>query len=387
MVSLLGMALGVASLIVVLSVMNGFGDELRGRILGLVPHATVQARDGGLQNWQSLQSELVSRPDILAASPYLESKVLLESPRMVLGAQLLGVDVTHDTGAVGMGDFIDERQLGRLQEQRWGIVLGSLLARSLGVQAGDTVELTAPVLTHTPLGSLPRRKRFQVVDVFEVGAQLDSTHALVSLRDAQVLMGKRGKVDGIRLMFPDLYAAPALSAMLQSELPDDLKLQHWQQSHRNLFSAVRMEKTMVTLLLLSVVAVAAFNIISTLTMAVTEKRSDIAVLRTMGAGRGGIMAVFICQGMVLSGCGIAIGALSGCLLALRLPEITLFLESLLGVKLFDPRVYFISNLPARLDGGDVFMIVGLALVLGLVATLIPAWRAAQVQPAEILRYD
>jgi lipoprotein-releasing system permease protein len=386
MVSLLGMALGVASLIVVLAVMNGFADELRGRILSVIPHASVQATNGPLLEWQQLQQLLESNNSVKGSAPYISAKVLMGSHRYVQGAQLLAIDAEREPSVSKISENMSAGQLQALSTQRWGVILGSLLARSLGVGIGDKVELTAPVLTHTPLGSLPRRKRFEVLGTFQVGAQLDSSHALVSLADGQALLGRGQAVDGIRLAYDDLFQAPQLSRALAEQVPAGVKVVDWRQSHSSLFSAVSMEKTMITVLLLSVVAVAAFNIVSTLTMAVTEKRSDIAVLRTMGAGRLGVMAVFMCQGMLLSLCGIGLGALVGCLVALNISELTLLLEGLLGIKIFDPQVYFISNLPARLDGLDVGMTVALAMVLSLLATLVPAWRAAQVDPAEILRY-
>ena len=273
-----------------------------------------------------------------------------------------------------------------LRRQRWGIVLGSLLARSLDLGVGDQVEITLPKLNLTPLGNLPRRKRLSVVGIFEVGAQLDATHALVSLADGQALLAEGDTVHGLRLDYDDLFNAEQLSSRVAAAMPAGLRVTSWRESHRSLFSAVNMEKTVITVLLLAVVAVAAFNIVSTLTMAVTEKRSDIAVLRTMGASRATIMAIFVCQGMSLSLLGIFCGASAGILMALNIADISQFLEQLLGVKLFDPQVYFISRLPARLDPRDLGIIVVLALLLSTLATLVPARRASDIDPAEVLRH-
>ena len=224
MVSLIGMALGVASLIVVLSVMNGFADELRNRILSVVPHASVQARDGLVTDWRALGESLQRAEGVIASAPYASAKVLLDGSRYVQGAQLLAVDVGREPRVSRVASSITLGSFEALAEGRWHIVLGTLLARSLGVTVGDSVELTAPVLTHTPLGSMPRRKRFEVVGLFEVGAQLDGTHALINLPDGQVLLGMGEGVSGLRLAYTDLFAAPAISEQLSKRLPADLQI-------------------------------------------------------------------------------------------------------------------------------------------------------------------
>ena len=386
LVSLLGMALGVASLITVLSVMNGFADELRERILSVVPHASISSSQGSLVDWKTLLQQAELLPEVVAAAPFLEAKVLLAGPHQVQGARLLAVDVDAEPGVSRVAEHITEGSFQALRRQRWGIVLGSLLARSLDLGVGDQVEITLPKLNLTPLGNLPRRKRLSVVGIFEVGAQLDATHALVSLADGQALLAEGDTVHGLRLDYDDLFNAEQLSSRVAAAMPAGLRVTSWRESHRSLFSAVNMEKTVIAVLLLAVVAVAAFNIVSTLTMAVTEKRSDIAVLRTMGASRATIMAIFVCQGMSLSLLGIFCGASAGILMALNIADISQFLEQLLGVKLFDPQVYFISRLPARLDPRDLGIIVVLALLLSTLATLVPARRASDIDPAEVLRH-
>ena len=386
LVSLLGMALGVASLITVLSVMNGFADELRERILSVVPHASISSPQGSLVDWKTLLQQAELLPEVVAAAPFLEAKVLLAGPHQVQGARLLAVDVDAEPGVSRVAEHITEGSFQALQRQRWGIVLGSLLARSLGLGVGDQLEITLPKLNLTPLGNVPRRKRLSVVGIFEVGAQLDATQALVGLADGQALLAEGDSVHGLRLDYDDLFKAEQLSSRVAAAMPAGLRVTSWRESHRSLFSAVNMEKTVITVLLLAVVAVAAFNIVSTLTMAVTEKRSDIAVLRTMGASRATIMAIFVCQGMALSLLGIFCGASAGILMALNIADISQFLEQLLGVNLFDPQVYFISRLPARLDSRDVGTIVVLALLLSMLATLVPARRASDIDPAEVLRH-
>ncbi len=386
MVSLIGMALGVASLITVLSVMNGFAGELRDRILSLVPHVELESAEP-IADWRALAREVSGQPGVLASAPYIRGKALLGSQRLVRGVQLTAIDPMAEQGVSNVSGYMRAGSFDALADRRYGVVLGALLARGLGVGLGDTVELTVPRLTITPLGSFPRSKRLTVVGVFEIGAQLDSSQAYISLQAGQRLMGLGDSVQGLRVELADLYQAPALAAALNDRLDGDLQARDWSLSQGNLFAAIRMEKTMMTILLLSVVAVAAFNIVSTLTMAVTDKRSDIAVLRTMGARAGSIMAIFMSQGLLLAGIGIVAGSVTGIALALNISEVTLFLESISGTKLFNPDVYFISDLPSRLQWQDVLRVAGLALVLSLLATLFPAWRAARVAPAEVLRYE
>ena len=387
MVSLLGMAIGVASLITVLSVMNGFAGELRSRILSLVAHAEVRAEAGNLEDWQTLTDRLLGQPGLEAVAPFVATKALLASRRQVRGAQLIAVDVAREAGVSSVVEHIIGGSFADLQRQPYGIVLGSLLARSLGVSIGDSLEITVPKLTLTPLGTFPRSKRFTVVGIFEVGAQLDGSHAYVSLASGQKLLSLADRVHGLRLHFADLYQSAGFAAAIAEQLGTGYQVRDWQQTQRSLFSAVRMEKTMIAVLLLSVVAVAAFNIISTLTMAITDKRGDIAVLRTMGIRASRVMAIFVAQGLVLATVGISLGVGAGVLLALNISDLTLFLEQLLSVKLFNPDVYFISNLPSELQWRDVAVISLSALGLSLLATLLPAWRATRIAPAEVLRYE
>lgn len=387
-VSLVGMALGVASLITVLSVMNGFAAELRGRILSLVPHVQLVSLEGALADWQELGRRVENDPEVLALAPYIESKVLLASGGQVRGAVLTAIEPEAEVRVSEVGNHLVQGSLAALGEESYGLVMGALLARSLAVQVGDSVEVTIPRLTVTPLGTFPRSKRFTVVGVFEVGAQMDSSQAYISLASGQKLFSMGQAVQGLRLRVRDLYRGPGIAARLNRELGESrFRFLDWGQTQGGLFSAVRMEKNMIAVLLLSVVAVAAFNIISTLTMAVTDKRGDIAVLRTMGARARSVMAIFIAHGLVLASCGVGIGVLLGVSLALNISEVTLFIEHLFGVKLFNPQVYFISDLPSELQWPDVAKIAGLSMLLGLLATLFPAWRATRVAPAEVLRYE
>lgn len=387
-VSMLGMVIGVASLIAVLAVMNGFAGELRGRILSLVPHGYVERGDGSpFGDWRERLAELRSGAGVVAVSPYISDKVIFRSGRTLRGGVLTGIDPGLEREVSRIPQALVAGSLDSLGDDRFNVVLGSALARILGVGPGDQVEVTVPRLTLTPLGVFPRSKRLTVTGLFEVGAQPDAYQAYVSLSTGQRLMGEKGSVDGLQVRTRDLFAAPDIMAALMADLPGDFRVRDWSQTQGSLFRAVRLEKLMVSLLLLSVVAVAAFNIVSTLVMSVAEKRGDIAVLRTMGARAGGIMAIFVAHGLGLAAVGISLGALVGILIATHIAGITAFFENILGVKLFDPSVYFISELPADLQWPDVAAVVIASLVLSLIATLYPAWRAARIAPAEVLRYE
>jgi len=359
LVSMLGMVLGVTSLIVVLSVMNGFSGELRGRILSLVAHGYVEGGATGISQWQSLSTQIETHPEVLAVSPYITDKVILGKGRVLRGAVLTAIDPAKEKNVSDIPDAMLSGSLQSLDEGSFNVVLGVTLARMLGVDVGDRVDITLPRLTVTPLGIFPRTKRLTVKE----------------------------SVDGLQVKTTDLFGAPQTMAELARELPQAYVTRDWSQTQGSLFNAVRLEKIMVSLLLLSVVAVAAFNIVSTLVMSVAEKRRDIAVLRTMGARSGGIMAIFVAHGLGLATVGIGAGCIAGVLLATHISDITIFIESVLGVKLFDPSVYFISELPSDLQWGDVMAVVVASLSLSLLATLYPAWRAASIAPAEVLRYE
>ena len=386
-ISMLGMVLGVASLIVVLAVMNGFAGELRGRILSLVAHGYIESAQSGIEDWRGLLSEVESSAGVLAVSPYITEKVILAQGRILRGAVLTAVEPELENNVSNIAGVMQQGTLQSLDNDSFNVVLGAALARMLGVVAGDTIVVTVPRLTVTPLGVFPRTKRLTVSGVFEVGAKQDVFQAYVSLDTGQKLLGSTGFVDGLQVKTQDLFSAPDIMAGLSRQLSDSYIVKDWSQTQGSLFRAVKMEKIMVSLLLLSVVAVAAFNIVSTLVMSVAEKRRDIAVLRTMGARAQGVMAIFLAHGLMLAAVGITIGAALGILLALNIAAIVAAMERILGMKLFDPAVYFISELPADLQWGDVLLVVLASLLLSLLATLYPAWRAARIAPAEVLRYE
>lgn len=386
-VSMLGMVLGVASLIVVLSIMNGFAGELRGRILSLVPHGYVHSAGSGIDQWQELRSRIERSPGVVAVAPFITEKAILGSGRTLRGAVLTAVDPRLENKVSGLSGAMIGGTLDSLEEEGFKVVLGVTLANLLGVGVGDYVDATVPRLTVTPLGMFPRSKRLQVTGLFEIGAQPDGFQAYISLATGQRLLGTKGRVDGLQVKTLDLFGAPEIMRALAQQLPDSYTVKDWSQTQGSLFRAVKMEKLMVSLLLLSVVAVAAFNIVSTLVMSVAEKRRDIAVLRTMGARAGGVMAIFVAHGLVLAAVGITIGALIGIVLASNIAAITVAIENALGVKIFDPSIYFISELPAELQAVDVAVVVLASFLLSLLATLYPAWRAASIAPAEVLRYE
>lgn len=384
---MLGMVVGVASLIVVLSVMNGFADELRGRILSLVPHGYITADEPGVADWQTLAAGLRADDRVLGVAPFIRETVLLANGSQMRGAVLTAIDPDYEAEVSEASQAMIAGDLVSLTGPGFNVVLGASLARLLGVWIGDAVDVTLPKLTVTPLGVFPRSKRLRVTGIFEVGAQPDTYQAYVSLASGQKLMGTAGRVQGLQVRTEDLLSAPGVINDLGQRLPEGFSVTDWSETQGSLFRAVRMEKIMVSLLLLSVVAVAAFNIVSTLVMSVAEKRRDIAVLRTMGARPGGIMAIFVAHGLALALAGISIGALLGVLLAVNVADIVALGERVLGLKLFDPTIYFISELPANLHWGDVLAVTLASLVLSLLATLYPAWRAARIAPAEVLRYE
>lgn len=386
LVSMLGMVIGVASLIVVLSVMNGFAGELRGRILALVPHGylefdTPEAAEG----WEALASRVAADPAVRGVAPYIREKALLGAGRGQRGVQLTGIDTAREGSVSRMPATLVAGRLEALDEGPFRVVLGATLARMLGVGIGDTVRVTLPRFTATPLGLFPRSRRLEVVGLFRVGAEQDAELAYVSLATAGRLLGGGAAPNGLKLRTADLFEAPATLERLAAALPAGVRPVPWSDTQGSLFRAVRMEKLTVSLLLLSVVAVAAFNIVATLVMSVAEKREDIAVLRTLGADPPAILRLFVIHGAALACLGVAVGAVLGVVLALSIDRIAAGLEGLLQARLFDPAVYFITGLPAELRWSDVAAVVVASLGLGLVATLYPAWRASRVAPAEALR--
>ncbi|MEJ2566897.1 MAG: lipoprotein-releasing ABC transporter permease subunit [Gammaproteobacteria bacterium] len=386
--SMLGIILGVMALITVLSVMNGFEKELRNRILGVVAHATVSEPDGVLHDWPALLKTLAHKPHVVGAAPYIDGQGMLSGSRGVSGTLIRGVVPAEEVKVSDIGAKMVAGQLNNLHPGGFGIVLGKDLALRLGAWVGDKVTLVTPQATVTPAGILPRLKRFTVVGIFEVGMyEYDNGLALLDIEDAAKLFRMGDGVSGIRLKLDDLMRAPAIARDIGRGLPAGYVVNDWTQQHVNFFRAVQMEKTVMFVILLLIVAVAAFNIVSTLVMMVRDKEADIAVLRTLGATPRSIMAIFIVQGSVIGTVGTLLGGVAGVLLALNVETIVPMIEHLFHVEFLSASVYYISELPSDLEWPDVFRICGVSLILSLVATLYPAWRAARTQPAEALRYE
>jgi lipoprotein-releasing system permease protein len=386
--SFFAMALGVMTLIVVLSVMNGFDREIKNRLLNVIPHITVTDRDGlSTDQINRLSSQLAqANPQIKSITPYLENHAMLAADNRQQAVLVRGIsdswasaDLLRDKMLIGSVDDLQPRQ--------FGILLGSQLIRQLGLSIGDQVELILPKLSVTPLGAFPRLKRMTVLGVFEVGAQVDATTAYIHELDARLLMRYQDTYLGLQIQLHDAFVADAIVEQLAESLPISLDRQSWTAQMSTLFQAMRMEKTVVGLLLSVVIAVAAFNIIACLVLMVADKRKDIAVLRTLGARSDQIVKLFIIQGSAIGILGALFGLFVGCTVALFIGDIVSFVESITGQSLFDPSIYMISALPSKLLLDDVLMVVIGATLTSLLATIYPAWRAGQILPAEALRYD
>ncbi|MBL4782294.1 MAG: lipoprotein-releasing ABC transporter permease subunit [Porticoccaceae bacterium] len=383
--SFLAMSLGVMVLIVVLSVMNGFDREIKTRLLEVIPHATIHV-PGGLDDWQALADSLP--PDSLAATmPYIDAQAMLTSHSYFQGVSVQGVLADASVYRSISGPSPLAAQIEKLEAGGYGVVLGALLARSLGVQEGDRLLLTLPELSVTPLGVFPRVKQVTVLGVFQVGAQIDSGVAFMHMQDLGRLLRMGTRVSGLRLFFDDPLSMSGLPALRSDIVAQGYQLETWQQSMAQLFQAIRTEKTVVGLLLSVIIAVAAFNIVASLVLMVNEKRKDIAVLRSLGMMPATIAAIFRTQGGVTGVLGVACGVAGGCLLAPNVGALLAFFEGLLGAQVFDPSLYFITVLPSHLQWLDVALVASLGVVLSVFATLYPAWRAGKVPPAEALRYE
>ncbi len=388
LMSVLGIALGVAALIVVLSVMNGFQQEIRGRMLSVVSHLEIGSYDGQIAGWQPLQAQLRQQPHVVAAAPYVNAQGLLSSRGNVRGALVRGIDPAAEQTVVNLGNEMLRGKLADLEAGSFRIVLGVELARQLGVEVGDKVTLITPQGNVTPAGMMPRLKQFTVAGVFKAGMfEYDASLAMISLRDAQVLFRLGQDVSGIRLKLDDAMLAPQVKAALQPQLAANQVATDWTDMNANYFRAVQIEKRMMFIILTLIVAVAAFNLVSTLVMVVTDKQADIAILRTLGASPASIMKIFMIQGSIAGVLGTVAGVAGGLLLAYNLGAVLSAVEGLIGAKLLSSDVYMIDYLPTDIQLGDVATIGLISLALALLATIYPSWRAARVRPAEALRYE
>jgi lipoprotein-releasing system permease protein len=384
-VSLLGVAVGVAALITVLSVMNGFESELRGRLLSLSAHATLTAGGAPIADWQGRIAQIKGAPGLLGAAPFLDTDAMMSKQSSMSGAIVRGIDPKLEPNVSSIDEAMREGKLDDLVPGSNRIILGRMLAYQLEVGTGDSVVVMIPGSAEGNFA--PRLQEFQVVGIFEIGLQEhDSVLALVNLRDAEALRGLSGPT-GIRLKFDDVLKAPDRARAAAARLTPKLQVRDWTEENQAYFRAIRIEKTMMGLILMLIVAVAVFNIVATLVMVVNDKRTDIAILRTLGLSPRAVLGVFMTQGVLIGWIGTALGVGLGLALALNVDVIVPFLETTFGFHIMDPDVYYISGIPSELHPPDVVRIALAALLLTLVATVYPALQAAHTQPAEALRYE
>ncbi|MBK5940002.1 lipoprotein-releasing ABC transporter permease subunit [Halochromatium roseum] len=387
MISMLGIMLGIIALIVVLSVMNGFHKEIQERILGMASHATL-SDPSGISDWPALVNELSGHPQVVGAAPFVEIQSMLMHAGRTNAALLRGILPQQEDAVSDLREDMIAGTVDSLLPGEFNIVLGRELAAALGVGVGDKVTVVTPQLNATPVGVMPRLKAFTLVGLFEVGmSDYDRGAGFMHMADAARLMRLGDAAEGVRLKLTDMWQAPMIAREIQYSLDGLYRVSDWTQVHRNFFAALRTEKRMMSIILFLIVAVAAFNIVSTLVMVVTDKRADIAVLRTLGASPGRIMAIFMVQGTAIGVFGTLMGVVGGVLLGWNVESIVASIERLFDVHFLDPSIYYISALPSDVRAADVIRIAVGAFSMTVLATLYPAWRAARTDPAEALRYE
>ncbi len=389
LMSVLGIALGVGVLIAVLSVMNGFNREIRAQMLSGTPHITVGKIGAPLLEWESLQKRLREYPKIIGAAPYVYNQGMLSSSSTgrVQGVLIRGIDAKQIKDVYPLSEHLTKGKLKDLKPGGFNIILGQALANNFGVTVGDKVSLITPEASVTPAGILPRIKRFTVVGIFKIGDLYDDKQAFVDIQDADKLFRMHGAVNGIQLKVQDELEAPSIARNIYRDLKQDYWVVDWTQDFGSFFKALQIQKIVMTFILLLIIAVAAFNLVSSLVMMVADKRSDIAILRTLGASRRNIMCIFIAQGGIIGLIGTGLGVLLGLFLALNVTGWVDKIQETFNVKLVDQDVYLVGFLPSEIHRIDIVYIVIVALLMCFIATLYPAWRAASIQPAEALRYE
>jgi len=388
LVSMLGIALGIIVLITVMSVMNGFEAELRERILGMVPHIVIGDRGDGFEDWQSLEKKVLTNPQVTAAAPFIDAQAMFRYRGYTKYGLVQGILPEKEKNVSIVDDYMIAGSLDSLKPGEFGIILGIGMAGSLGISVNDKVTLLlADGATVSPAGISPRYKRFRVVGLFEVKSELDGMLAMIHIKDAAVLTRKGNKVSNLRVTTKDVLSADRTAYQLRNTVGDEYYVSDWNYTHGTLFKAVKMEKKMMFVLLAFIIAVAAFNIVSTLVMVVTDKQSDIAILRTLGASPATIMRIFVVQGSLNGIIGTLIGVVGGVALASNLADVVAFIEELWGIQVLPGDVYFIGFLPSVLDWEDVINISIAALIMSTLATLYPAWKGSRTKPAEALRYE
>ena len=387
-VSVLGLALGVATLITVLSVMNGFEREIRSRILSVTSHATILGIEGNLSDWQSLRAQVLKQPGVDAVSPYIEEQALLANGANVTGATVRGIIPAEERASTGLAQRVTQGKFSALQAGQYNTILGVALAKELNVHVGGSVVMIAPDGIATPIGVVPRKRRFEVVGILESGIyEIDRNLALVPMEDAARLFQLGDRVTGIRLALKDPLQAPYTVRKIARSLGDSFATRDWTTDHEIFFRSIESMKKMMFIILFMIVAVAAFNIVATLVMIVKEKQTDIAILRTLGVGPQNVLLTFLVQGVLIGLGGTVLGAFLGKVLSDHLGTLVGALERLLDTQFIDARVYYISDLPTYVEGADVLQICGVAFILCALATVYPAWRAARTAPAQALRHE
>ncbi len=387
--SMAGIALGVMVLITVLSVMNGFDDEVKNRIFGMARQITISNFVGNLTQWPSIQRALKNNPEVLESAPFILQQGLLTNRGQVSPVAIFGVDPKQEAKVSILTQKIVEGNFNRLTPGSFGVALGQKLADNLGLSLGDKVNVVTPTVNFTPAGLMPRFKRFTIVAIFKVGNgfDFDSSLAYINLHDAQVFFQMDDSVSGVRLKIKNLYNAPALSAQISHELGDNYLISNWTREFGPFFSAIKMEKSMMFLVLLLIIAIAAFNLVSSLVMVVNDKRADIAILRTLGASRKTILRIFIIQGSLIGFSGTLIGVVGGIILAHNVTGVVNFIQDVFHVQLISQGVYYLDFLPSKIDWFDVLKICIAALGMSFLATIYPAWNASRTEPAAALRYE
>lgn len=387
--SMIGIALGVMVLITVLSVMNGFDKEIRGRVFSMVPPITISSVTGYVSEWQELQSFVKTVPDVTASAPFATGEVLLSFGSGVQPALITGILPEQTKNITEITDKVVEGHLSSLKAGQFGIVLGENLANALGASVGDKITVMTPQVSLSPAGVIPRFKRFTVVGIFRAGSGFGFDRGLgfVQLNDAQKLLGLGNNVTGVYLNIKDVYMAPKIARDLMAQLSPNASVTTWADQFGDFFHAVQLEKTMMFFILLLIVAVAAFNLVASLVMVVNEKQSDIAILRTLGATPNTIMGIFIVQGGLVGIFGTIVGIIAGVLLALNVTDIVNWIEHVFHVQFLSSSVYFVNYLPSVVEWPDIFKISIASLFLSLIATIYPAWRASKTDPVESLRYE